>query len=170
MYILLAGFLLLTAAVARAQQPVVNSRFSEWDKDNNQKLTHAEFYEGMKATGLFERWDRNGDSLLDRQEVYAGRQRMQQLQLRERAQRERSADAAAGPASSASLQEGGFSFQYKPLGDADFAFREVDLNRDGTLDRTEFFTALFRLWDKEKNGFLRSHELKEARLNQWELK
>lgn len=161
-------FIFGATATIQAQHPSTSQRFKQWDKDKNQKLTHAEFYEGMKAAGVFEAWDRNGDRLLDRQEVYAGRARMQQLAEKDPGSKE----AAEGPKSwpaSRPVQEGGLSFFSHPGAEAGFSFKEVDLNRDGTLDKTEFFTALFRLWDQEKNGFLRSNELEEGRLKKWML-
>ena len=165
---LLIGILMLAAVAARAQQSSANPRFVRWDKDRNQKLTHAEFYEGMKTAGVFEAWDRNGDKLLDRQEVYAGRTRMQQLAEKRREGRD--AGVAAGESTEVAalpVQEGRFSYRSGATGETSFSFREVDLNRDGTLDKTEFFTALFRLWDTESNGFLRSHELKDSLLKRW---
>jgi Ca2+-binding EF-hand superfamily protein len=163
--ILLIGFFMLaSAATIQAQHPSANSRFAKWDKDRNHKLTHAEFYKGMKETGVFEAWDRNGDRLLDRQEVYANKARMRQIA-------EKINKPAAGvqegvEIAGVSKQESSFSF-WNTAAEAGFSFPEVDLNRDGTLDKTEFFTALFRLWDQEKTGYLRSHELKEATLKQW---
>lgn len=167
----MTGILLLTAAVAAmAQQYPGSSRFYKWDKDNNKKITHAEFYEGMKQTGIFERWDRNEDKLLDRQEVNAGKIRMQQLAEKVNTAGQGQASAAEKQEfTSLPLQEGGFSYQRRWGGEAAFSFREVDLNRDGTLDKTEFFTALFRLWDRENSGFLRTNQLEESQLRQWML-
>lgn len=165
--ILLIGFFMLaTAAAIQAQQPVVNSCFTNWDKDKNHKLTHAEFYEGMKETGIFEAWDKNGDRLLDRQEVYAGKAHMQRIAEKNNKQ---SGTGGQGGTEIAAVfrQESGFSFWNTAAGEAGFSFRELDLNRDGTLDKTEFFTALFRFWDQEKIGYLRGHELREATLKQW---
>lgn len=156
----MTGLFIFCGTVAlQAQPPSKSSRFKQWDKDRNHKLTHAEFYEGMKNTGIFEAWDHNGDNLLDRQEVYAGSTRMQQM----------TEEASGSRVAIQVVQEGGFISFASAGREVGFSFREVDLNRDGTLDKTEFFTALFRLWDQEKRGFLRSHELKEAQLRQWHL-
>lgn len=159
-------FIFGATAALQAQHPSASPRFKQWDKDKNDKLTHAEFYEGMKTAGVFEAWDRNGDKLLDRQEVYAGRARMQQLAEKNSRAKGAVEESQSWPAAM-SVQEGGLSSFSNPGTETPFSFREVDLNRDGTLDKTEFFTALFRLWDQEKRGFLRSHELEEARLKQW---
>jgi Ca2+-binding EF-hand superfamily protein len=166
--ILLIGFFMLTTAAAiQAQQSSFNARFTNWDKDRNHKLTHAEFYEGMRETGIFEAWDKSGDRLLDRQEVYAGKAHMQQIAEKNNKQPGTGGQGGAEIAG-VSRQESSFSlWNTAAAEEAGFSFREVDLNRDGTLDKTEFFTALFRLWDQEKTGYLRSHELKEATLKQW---
>ncbi len=167
---LLSGiFLLAAAAGTQAQQTPANARFARWDKDSNHKLTHAEFYEGMKEVGVFEVWDKNGDMLLNRQEVYAGRTRMQKNEEKRKHHRQAGTAGKEGVGiAGISLQEGSFSF-WESEEEAGFSFREVDLNRDGTLDKTEFFTALFRLWDREDKGYLRKYELKEENLKKWRL-
>lgn len=139
--------------------------FQEWDMDDNSKLTHAEFYRGLNQKKLFEYWDRKSDGNLDRQEFFSGKEKLvekeKQIVTNEAALM---ASSSSGPMMPVLLNSPQPDF-YSKL--RDFTFEEADLNRNGMLDRTEFITALFRLWDENDSGYIDFSELEKGRPGYW---
>ncbi|WP_017731549.1 EF-hand domain-containing protein [Nafulsella turpanensis] len=163
--LMLSLFSALVTANAQVSNLGADTNFREWDKDRNGRLTHAEFYNGLRQTSLFEHWDRSSDGAIDRQEYFIAR-----AELLKNPGRNLTAEAepmlanASGPFTPA-LSPGAAEPYFPEL--QVFSLEESDLNRNGTIDQTEFITALFRLWDKNVDGHIRAAELKDGRLRRW---
>ena len=165
--LLLLFYFFLTTGAASAQFPSSGAGvdFQNWDKDGNAKLTHAEFYNGLKQKKLFEHWDRTVDGKLDRQEFFSGKEEL--LKNKERiltAEASMVVTNASGPFVPAIVNPAQDEFYREaPV----FSFEEADLNKNGALDKTEFITALFRLWYKNSDVHINEAELEKKQLLQW---
>ena len=165
--LLLFLFFFLSVGAANAQFPPSGAGvdLQDWDEDGNTKLTHAEFYNGLRQKELFEHWNRKADGKLVRQEFFSGKEGLLKNQESILTAEAGLVDSnSPGPfvPGSAHLPQGEI-YRELPI----FSFEEADLNRNGALDQTEFITALFRLWDKNNDGHINEAELKGSQLWQW---
>lgn len=161
--LLLLSLFLGTSLESQGQSNLPRSYFSIWDSDGNQKLTHAEFYDGLSQTGLFEHWDDGQDGYLVRQEFFG---KLEQVFPDFSASLEQ--EAASEGNSFASYFPEGENFTALDLDSAnETLFRIADLNRNGKLNKAEFYTMIFRYLDQNENGFLGPLEGRRAALARW---
>lgn len=131
-----------------AQKTYVFPAFREMDADQDDRVSHAEFYRGMDGTLLFEDWDNNHDGGLDRQELY-----------------DKIQDESVRPA--IAVLEASYGARANELGYASREEKEAleivwlktflrlaDLNRDNRLNKAEFYLFMFRQYDTDENGSL----------------
>lgn len=166
LFLLLFLFAVSTDAVyAQVLYSGASSNFLAWDKDHNARLTHAEFYNGLKQSGLFEHWDRKRDGAIDRQEFFSGKSQI--LKNTDQLLTAEAGLMAANTSGPSVLGYNAITPQRSNSSFPQFSLEEADLNRNGALDQAEFITALFRLWDSNVDGQINAIELRNGQLRRW---
>lgn len=155
------------ATTCLAQSSLPSSFFSVWDVDKNKKLTHAEFYDGLSGTSLFEVWDYDQDSRIERQEFYDGLLEQADYSARVPDEFNYRASLVPGFTSGAALRSSEVKKEEQANPEYAALFREADLNRDGYLNKAEFYTFIFRFLDRDENGFLGYQECTKTALTSW---
>ena len=151
--VILILFTAVSVVKVNAQTALTGNYLEIWDQDSNEKITHAEFYEGMSSALFFEAWDSKKDAKIDRQEFYAGLESMRSV----------ASGSASLPEKSQIyfyVKESSFPYQQ----DFSSVFKDADLNRNGSLNKGEFYTFIFRQLDEDQNGMLSYLEASNSRL------
>ena len=162
--IVLFLFFLAIPTKGLAQSLLVQNYFKTWDKDENKKLSHAEFYDGISDTYLYETWDKNENKILDRQEFY---DKIEEVSVDNISANAPDFSTSRASISSRSIFPNVGLNEYIVLEDKEQLFTKADLNRDGNLNKAEFYTFIFRMLDKDENGFISPREGKSAALRSW---
>lgn len=147
-----------------AQTDLPQSCYSIWDKDKNDKLTHAEFYDGLSGTELFRLWDRNKSNSLSRQEFFA---RLDVFPLTPFSAKTPDPSQYQANSSSATLITPVTFSESGARDNKEKLFAKADLNRNSNLNQAEFYTLIFRVLDKDGNGFLTETEAEREAMELW---
>ena len=133
-------------------------RVASWDRDDSGEVDLGEWRQGLRNMRVFDRWDMNGDGVIESVE----------LSLSLLAELDLDGDQAVSPAEQRVGARGW-------LGQADRfgTFSELDLDDDQRLDHAELARGiveggLMASWDRDEDRMLNENELADALFRTWD--
>lgn len=134
--------------------------YEDWDTDQNEIIDNNEFDNVFTNSPYFDNWNQNGDDYISEEEFYEGYLMMMDADQ----------DSELGP----SEWDEAFNAYFGGLDyDKDTAFKDWDVNQDGTLTKEEIRSALeetdyFDKWDHNNNNRIDENEFAESTFTTWD--
>lgn len=165
------------ALPASAQMDDNYRHFQSWDENNNERLTHQEFHEGISEINMFDAWDEDDSGYLNKDELQSG------IYKKWERLGENFKDRAEARATVWTRYYAGTFDDWDLDGDGTITNEEynqqvgrdkhlqigqkMDANRDGRIDELEFYSTIFSMWDDDSNGYLTQDEFDPDEFESW---